>query len=172
MIKRIGGSLEAEVTLFADAALTEQLTHIGDELRFVLLTSEAKVLPLADATSEAVETELASLKLVVASSTAEKCERCWHHREEVGNHRGPPNTLYSLRNKHWRWRRSSSVCVKDLCMPLTWKDSGLRWYWAAVLVFSPISYLNNGSLANFDLHESLNLLPSLISLMYVTTGRL
>lgn len=82
--KRIGGSLEAEVTLFADAALTEQLTHIGDELRFVLLTSEAKVLPLADATSEAVETELASLKLVVASSTAEKCERCWHHREEVG----------------------------------------------------------------------------------------
>ncbi|KZK69255.1 isoleucine--tRNA ligase [Shewanella baltica] len=82
--KRIGGSLEAEVTLFADAALTEQLTHIGDELRFVLLTSEAKVLPLADATSEAVETELASLKLLVASSTAEKCERCWHHREEVG----------------------------------------------------------------------------------------
>lgn len=82
--KRIGGSLEAEVTLFADAALTEQLTHIGDELRFVLLTSEAKVLPLADATLEAVETELASLKLVVASSTAEKCERCWHHREEVG----------------------------------------------------------------------------------------
>lgn len=82
--KRIGGSLEAEVTLFADATLTEQLTHIGDELRFVLLTSEAKVLPLADATTEAVETELASLKLVVASSTAEKCERCWHHREEVG----------------------------------------------------------------------------------------
>lgn len=82
--KRIGGSLEAEVTLFADAALTEQLTHIGDELRFVLLTSEAKVLPLADATSEAVETELESLKLVVASSTAQKCERCWHHREEVG----------------------------------------------------------------------------------------
>lgn len=31
--KRIGGSLDAEVTLFADAALTEQLTHIGDEDR-------------------------------------------------------------------------------------------------------------------------------------------
>ncbi|QYJ78078.1 isoleucine--tRNA ligase [Shewanella acanthi] len=82
--KRIGGSLEAEVTLFADAALAEQLTHIGDELRFVLLTSEAKLLPLTDATSDAVETELASLKLIVSATEAQKCERCWHHREEVG----------------------------------------------------------------------------------------
>lgn len=82
--KRIGGSLEVEVTLFADATLTEQLTHIGAELRFVLLTSEAKVLPLIDATSDAVETELASLKLLVNTTAAQKCERCWHHREEVG----------------------------------------------------------------------------------------
>ncbi|VEE61071.1 Isoleucine--tRNA ligase [Shewanella putrefaciens] len=92
--KRIGGSLEAEVTLFADAGLTEQLTHIGDELRFVLLTSEAKVLPLADATSDAVETELASLKLVVNATTAEKCERCWHHREEVGTIEAHPTLCH------------------------------------------------------------------------------
>lgn len=92
--KRIGGSLEAEVTLFADAALTEQLTHIGDELRFVLLTSEAKVLPLADARSDAVETELASLKLVVNATTAEKCERCWHHREEVGTIEAHPTLCH------------------------------------------------------------------------------
>ncbi|WP_172591480.1 isoleucine--tRNA ligase [Shewanella xiamenensis] len=92
--KRIGGSLEAEVILFADAALTEQLTHIGDELRFVLLTSEAKVLPLADATSDAVETELASLKLVVNATTAEKCERCWHHREEVGTIEAHPTLCH------------------------------------------------------------------------------
>ncbi|MEL4389850.1 isoleucine--tRNA ligase [Shewanella xiamenensis] len=92
--KRIGGSLEAEVTLFADAALTEKLTHIGDELRFVLLTSEAKVLPLADATSDAVETELASLKLVVNATTAEKCERCWHHREEVGTIEAHPTLCH------------------------------------------------------------------------------
>lgn len=92
--KRIGGSLEAEVTLFADAALTEQLTHIGDELRFVLLTSEVKVLPLADATSDAVETELVSLKLVVNATTAEKCERCWHHREEVGTIEAHPTLCH------------------------------------------------------------------------------
>lgn len=92
--KRVGGSLEAEVTLFADATLTEQLTHIGDELRFVLLTSEAKVLPLVDATSDAVETELASLKLVVNATTAEKCERCWHHREEVGTIEAHPTLCH------------------------------------------------------------------------------
>lgn len=92
--KRIGGSLEAEVTLFADATLTEQLTHIGDELRFVLLTSEAKVLPLVDATSDAVETELVSLKLVVNATTAEKCERCWHHREEVGTIEAHPTLCH------------------------------------------------------------------------------
>ncbi|MGL5486013.1 MAG: isoleucine--tRNA ligase [Shewanella sp.] len=92
--KRIGGSLEAEVTLFADATLTEQLTHIGDELRFVLLTSEAKVLPLVDATSDAVETELASLKLVVNATIAEKCERCWHHREEVGTIEAHPTLCH------------------------------------------------------------------------------
>ncbi|WP_335917655.1 isoleucine--tRNA ligase [Shewanella chilikensis] len=82
--KLIGGALEAEVTLFADAALTEALAKLGDELRFVLLTSKAVVKPLADAPADARETELASLKLSVAKSEAAKCDRCWHHREDVG----------------------------------------------------------------------------------------
>ncbi|MCE9685284.1 isoleucine--tRNA ligase [Shewanella sp. AS16] len=81
--KRIGGSLEAEVSLYADAALAAELAKIGDELRFVLLTSSASVLPLASAPDNAAETELGALKLVVTKSEAAKCERCWHHREEV-----------------------------------------------------------------------------------------
>ncbi|MCB2381880.1 signal peptidase II [Shewanella sp. SR1] len=44
-------------------------------------------------------------------------------------------------------------------MPLTWKDSGLRWYWVAVLVFFADQLSKQWILANFDLHESLNLLP-------------
>ncbi|MGI2257749.1 isoleucine--tRNA ligase [Shewanella sp. GXUN23E] len=81
--KRIGGSLEAEVTLFADDALAAELARIGDELRFVLLTSKVTVLPLTEAT-DAAETEMPSLKLAIAKSEAQKCERCWHYREEVG----------------------------------------------------------------------------------------
>ena len=44
-------------------------------------------------------------------------------------------------------------------MPLTWIDSGLRWYWVAVLVFFADQLSKQWVLANFDLHESLNLLP-------------
>ena len=82
--KKIGGSLEAEVTLYAAEELSAELAEIGDELRFVLLTSKVNVKPLADAPDEATKTELASLRLVVAKVDAEKCERCWHYREEVG----------------------------------------------------------------------------------------
>jgi isoleucyl-tRNA synthetase len=82
--KRIGGSLEAEVTLFADADLAAELAKVGDELRFVLITSKAAVADMSQAGSDAIETELSSLKLVVAKSAAHKCERCWHYREEVG----------------------------------------------------------------------------------------
>ncbi|QYK13985.1 isoleucine--tRNA ligase [Shewanella rhizosphaerae] len=82
--QRVGGSLEAEVTLYADEALTESLALLGDELRFVLLTSNTQIAPLASAGDDAVETELAGLKLLVAKTEAAKCDRCWHHREDVG----------------------------------------------------------------------------------------
>jgi isoleucyl-tRNA synthetase len=80
----IGGALEAEVTLYADDALANALATIGDELRFVLLTSKATVQPLAQAPDNATATEMSALKLQVVKATAEKCERCWHHREDVG----------------------------------------------------------------------------------------
>jgi len=76
-------SLEAEVTLYCDDALTALLNKLGDELRFVLITSQAKVLPLADA-ADAAETEVDGLKVSVVKTAAAKCERCWHHREDVG----------------------------------------------------------------------------------------
>jgi isoleucyl-tRNA synthetase len=89
--KRIGGSLEAEVTLYADANLSTALARVGDELRFVLLTSKAIVADLATAPADAIETELASLKLIVTKSEALKCERCWHHREEVSTIEAHPS---------------------------------------------------------------------------------
>ena len=79
----IGGSLEAEVTLFADEALTGQLNRLGNELRFVLITSEATVKPLEQA-GDAAATELAGLKVLVEKSVHQKCDRCWHRRAEVG----------------------------------------------------------------------------------------
>jgi isoleucyl-tRNA synthetase len=78
------GSLDAEITLYAEPALLEQLNMLEDELRFVLITSAATLEPLAAAPGEAASTELAGLRLRVRASTQEKCERCWHRRPDVG----------------------------------------------------------------------------------------
>mgnify|MGYP001818506254 FL=1 len=77
------GSLDAEVTLYADGDLAANLEALGDELRFVLITSAARLAPAA-AADEAVATEVEGLQLQVTVSTAEKCERCWHRRPDVG----------------------------------------------------------------------------------------
>lgn len=89
--KRIGGALEAEVTLFADANLSSALARVGDELRFVLLTSKATVAELASAPADAIDTEISALKLLVTKSEAQKCDRCWHHREEVSTIEAHPS---------------------------------------------------------------------------------
>jgi isoleucyl-tRNA synthetase len=77
----IGGSLSAEITLYAEPALYAELAQLGDELRFVLLTSKASLVAGLDGGSE---TELEGLKLDIHASKNTKCERCWHHREDVG----------------------------------------------------------------------------------------
>ncbi|MCO4786948.1 MAG: isoleucine--tRNA ligase [Marinomonas atlantica] len=87
---KIKASLSAEITLYCDAELQATLSKLGDELRFVLISSEANVASLADAPENAAETELAGLKVAVLVSEKEKCVRCWHHREEVGKRESHP----------------------------------------------------------------------------------
>ncbi|WP_318482639.1 isoleucine--tRNA ligase [Photobacterium leiognathi] len=82
--KVIGGSLQAEVTLAANADLAAKLNKLEDELRFVLLTSKAQVV-VADSKPEgAQETDIEGLYVSVKASEAAKCERCWHHVADVG----------------------------------------------------------------------------------------
>ena len=82
--KRIGSSLQAEVTLLAEPALAEKLVRLGDELRFVLITSQAKVEAVTAVPADAQATELNGLWLQVTATAAAKCERCWHHVADVG----------------------------------------------------------------------------------------
>ncbi|MEH6564204.1 MAG: isoleucine--tRNA ligase [Halopseudomonas sp.] len=88
--KSIRGSLEAEVTLYVEPALKEQLAQLGDELRFVLITSQATLAPFSEASVESVATELPGLKLRIVKSDAAKCARCWHLRADVGSHAEHP----------------------------------------------------------------------------------
>ena len=71
----IGSSLQAEVEIRAAGSKTTLLQSLGDDLRFVLITSQARVTPVADSAAEDV---------VVAASAGTKCERCWHWRADVG----------------------------------------------------------------------------------------
>lgn len=82
-------SLEAEVTLYADSELQNALSKLGNELRFVLITSEAHLKSITDADG-AEATEVEDLKLSVVKTAYAKCERCWHHREDVGSHKEYP----------------------------------------------------------------------------------
>ncbi|MEH6824825.1 MAG: isoleucine--tRNA ligase [Motiliproteus sp.] len=85
----VKSGLSTEVTLYCDAELKALLARLGDELRFVLITSAAE-LDLLEHADAAVETELANLKLNVSLSEHQKCARCWHLREDVGSHTEHP----------------------------------------------------------------------------------
>ncbi len=83
--KKVGGSLEAAVTLYAEPELSAKLTALGDELRFVLLTSGATVADYNDAPADAQQSEvLKGLKVALSKAEGEKCPRCWHYTQDVG----------------------------------------------------------------------------------------
>ena len=84
------GSLDAEVALYCDERLADQLERLGDELRFVLITSEARVESIATAPGEAATTDVDGLRVLASASKAPKCERCWHRREDVGRYEAHP----------------------------------------------------------------------------------
>jgi len=84
----IGSGLDAEVELYCGRELHDQLQRLGAELRFVLITSEARVHGTTVLPDEAVHCTLPSgdeFCVTVAPSANAKCVRCWHHRADVGH---------------------------------------------------------------------------------------
>jgi len=81
--KEIGSSLAAEITLEADGVLAERLAEVGDELRFIFISSDVH---LGSAGEGAQQVEVAGqiLRFSVRPTEHSKCVRCWHHRESVG----------------------------------------------------------------------------------------
>jgi isoleucyl-tRNA synthetase len=84
---RAGSSLAVEVDLWLDGPLREAIDSLGDELRFVLLTSEARVggLGEAPAAAERIRLDEGEVALTVTPSEQQKCVRCWHYRADVGS---------------------------------------------------------------------------------------
>lgn len=75
---RIGSSLQANVTIAAAGDDHALLASLGDDLRFVTITSQAAL---------AQGGELAAS---VTPSASTKCERCWHWRDDVGHDAAHP----------------------------------------------------------------------------------
>ncbi|KQP21116.1 isoleucine--tRNA ligase [Pseudorhodoferax sp. Leaf265] len=69
----VGSSLQANVVLSAAADDHAVLAALGEDLRFVLITSKAEL------------REGAELAVQVTPSADTKCERCWHYRADVGS---------------------------------------------------------------------------------------
>ncbi|MDG9670385.1 isoleucine--tRNA ligase [Hahella sp. CR1] len=84
---KVKGSLTTEVSLFATPEMQRDLSALGEELRFVFITSGASVFGVEDASeANSVATETEGLRVGIKSSEHKKCGRCWHHREDVGAH--------------------------------------------------------------------------------------
>ena len=83
--KAIGHSLDASITVYADGDAYQALTGFGTSLASLLIVSEAQVVEGRDkAPANAVTVEDGALSIVVTPSELEKCERCWIHRDTVG----------------------------------------------------------------------------------------
>jgi isoleucyl-tRNA synthetase len=69
---QVGSSLQATLNITVNAADHALLATLGDDLKFVTITSLARLV------------EGSELAVSVAASTAQKSERSWHYRDDVG----------------------------------------------------------------------------------------
>jgi isoleucyl-tRNA synthetase len=75
---QVGSSLQACVVLAAGPADHALLASLGDDLKFVFITSAIELVASND------------LKISVSASLDTKCERCWHYRSDVGHDAAHP----------------------------------------------------------------------------------
>jgi isoleucyl-tRNA synthetase len=81
---KIGSALAAEVELYVSSAPAERLLEsFGDDLRFVFITSAARVHQCTH--PSAVPSRVEGVGVRVLASAGKKCERCWHYRADTGN---------------------------------------------------------------------------------------
>ncbi|MDP2144363.1 MAG: isoleucine--tRNA ligase [Gallionella sp.] len=77
----IGSALAAEVDVYASDEDYDVLARLGNDLRLVFITSRATVHRVANEAEQHID---------VSASLHEKCERCWHYREDVGSDAAHP----------------------------------------------------------------------------------
>ncbi|MBI3903026.1 MAG: isoleucine--tRNA ligase [Nitrosomonadales bacterium] len=76
----IGSALQAEVDVYASGDACTALKRLGDDLKFVFITSRVTV----------HQRDGGEVEIEVAPSAHTKCDRCWHYREDVGSNLNHP----------------------------------------------------------------------------------
>ena len=87
----IKSGLTADISLYAAPELLTALRVLGDELKFLLITSSASLLPADEKPADAKPSTLSGLWLVVSKAVHARCDRCWHHNKQVGQHEAHPS---------------------------------------------------------------------------------
>jgi isoleucyl-tRNA synthetase len=89
---RIGAPLDAAVDLYCGPPLRAALDALGEELRFLLITSEARVHAAEERPAAAVPggEGTGAFWVAVEPARAARCVRCWHRREDVGQSSAHP----------------------------------------------------------------------------------
>ena len=75
---QVGSSLQANVVLTAAPEDHALLASLGDDLRFVFITSAIELVAGN------------ALQISARPSSDAKCERCWHYRSDVGQDAAHP----------------------------------------------------------------------------------
>ncbi|WFF38155.1 GNAT family N-acetyltransferase [Moraxella nasibovis] len=76
--KKVSSNLTAKADITADADTFQALAKLGDEARFVFITSDATV------------SQSTGFGVNITPATGQKCTRCWHIRTDVGTHSAHP----------------------------------------------------------------------------------
>ena len=90
--EQIGAALEARLVVHADATVQSRYAEVADELRFFFITSDFTLAPSTPRAEDAMKVELDGAEAWVSAdvSSAAKCVRCWHRRDDVGSHAEHP----------------------------------------------------------------------------------
>ena len=70
----IGSSLQAELEISAPSDIYKNLSFFDNELKYILITSKISL-----------KESQKNLEIKVKASKNNKCERCWHYEEDIGN---------------------------------------------------------------------------------------
>lgn len=80
----VGSGLAAEIVIYADDKAKSLLSLLGDELRFVFITSKVEIKPFNLRPAEAFLSNELGIAVEIHPSDAKKCARCWHRLDDVG----------------------------------------------------------------------------------------